>query len=79
MKTALEIISNRLSSLPTKLKGEIVRWDKQIDDAIIEAMKDYALETIDAILEDPSMIYVELDGEANYSYEAFEKFKQQIL
>lgn len=56
-------------------------WDSK--DAMCEDMEKLAITfakvVIDEILQDNSMIYVELDGEANYSYEAFEKFKQQIL
>lgn len=42
MKTPQEILSDKLSDLLAKLKGEIVKWDQQIDNAIIDAMKEYA-------------------------------------
>lgn len=47
MKTATEVLTDELNKLPTRLKGEVVRWDKLIDDAIIKAMVEYGKLVVD--------------------------------
>ena len=49
------------------------------DSIVYAAMREYAKGVIDHILSRPDMIYVDdEDGTAEYSYDTFEKFKQEL-
>ncbi len=81
MKTAIEVIRNIVQNCEGSEGKDEVRANKYISTnlrEIEECCIKYAKEVIDAILEDNSMIYVELDDEANYNYEEFDKFKQTL-
>lgn len=76
MRTIQEIVEENFKGLDDLMVDkELVTWYKSL---IIECIRSYAEDVVDEILQDNSMIYVEVDGEANYSYEAFDKFKKQL-
>lgn len=70
MKKAYNILIDKLSELPSHLKGEVLSWDERIDDAILTAMKQYAIEVIDELIKREMF-------DINYE-ELIKKFKTEL-
>lgn len=70
MKKAYNILIDKLSELPSHLKGKVLSWDERIDDAILTAMKQYAIEVIDELIKREMF-------DINYE-ELIKKFKTEL-
>lgn len=79
MRDTRKVASEVLSHLPAHLKGEIVQWSAEIDNAVYACMKEYAKEAL-TYLQENIHSYIDTGGGHDVATNmAFTEFKDNLL